>query len=43
MDCTICDAGAAHLLQLEALERACFSAPWTCAQLTISRRLEQMP
>ena len=33
MDCTICDAGAAHLLQLEALERACFSAPWTCAQL----------
>ena len=33
MDCTICDAGAAHLLQLEALERACFSAPWTRAQL----------
>ena len=33
MDYTICDAGAAHLLQLEALERACFSAPWTRAQL----------
>ena len=33
MDCTICDAGAAHLPQLEALERACFSAPWTRAQL----------
>ena len=33
MDYTICDAGAAHLPQLEALERACFSAPWTRAQL----------
>ena len=33
MDCTICDAGPAHLPQLEALERACFSAPWTRAQL----------
>ena len=33
MDCTICDAGAAHLLQLEALERACLSAAGTRAQL----------
>lgn len=33
MDYTICDAVAAHLPQLAALERACFSAPWTLAQL----------
>ena len=33
MDYTICDAGPAHLPQLAALERACFSAPWTRAQL----------
>ena len=33
MDYTICDAAAAHLPQLAALERACFSAPWTRAQL----------
>ena len=33
MDYTICDAGPANLPQLEALERACFSAPWTRAQL----------
>ena len=33
MDYTICDAAAVHLPQLAALERACFSAPWTRAQL----------
>ena len=33
MDVTICDARSAHLPQLEALECACFSAPWTRAQL----------
>ena len=33
MDYTICDAAAAHLPQLAALERACFSAPWTRAQI----------
>ncbi len=33
MNYTICDAAAAHLPQLAALERACFSAPWTRAQL----------
>lgn len=33
MDVAICDARSAHLPQLEALERACFSAPWTRAQL----------
>ena len=33
MDYTICDAAAAHLPQLAALERACFAAPWTRAQL----------
>ena len=33
MDYTICDAAAAHLPQLAALERACFSAHWTRAQL----------
>ena len=33
MDVTICDARSVHLPQLEALECACFSAPWTRAQL----------
>ena len=33
MNYVICDAGAEHLPQLEMLERACFSAPWTRAQL----------
>ena len=33
MGYTICDAAAAHLPQLAALARACFSAPWTRAQL----------
>ena len=33
MDYTICDAATVHLPQLAALERACFSAPWTRAQL----------
>ena len=33
MDITICDARSAHLPQLEALECACFSTPWTRAQL----------
>lgn len=29
----ICDASAAHIEQLEDLERACFSLPWTRKQL----------
>ena len=33
MNYVICDAGAEHLPQLEMLERVCFSAPWTRAQL----------
>ena len=33
MDVTIGDARSAHLPQLEALECACFSTPWTRAQL----------
>ena len=33
MDVTICDACSAHLPQLEVLECACFSTPWTRAQL----------
>ena len=33
MGVTICDARSVHLPQLEALECACFSAPWTRAQL----------
>ena len=33
MDVTICDARSVHLPQLEALECACFSTPWTRAQL----------
>lgn len=33
MDVAICDARSAHLPQLEALECACFSTPWTRAQL----------
>ena len=30
---TICDASSAHIEQLEALEKLCFSVPWTRSQL----------
>lgn len=33
MDYTICDAASADLDALEALERECFSVPWTRGQL----------
>ena len=33
MEYRICDASSAQLAQLEALEQACFSLPWTREQL----------
>ena len=33
MEYTICDAAAAHIPQIEHLERQCFSLPWTAEQL----------
>ena len=33
MNCRICDASHGHIEQLEALERSCFSLPWTKEQL----------
>ena len=33
MECRISDASPAHIEQLEALEQACFSLPWTREQL----------
>ena len=38
MDLRICDASSEHVEQLEALERVCFSIPWTKEQL-----LSQLP
>ena len=33
MEYAICDVGAAHIPQIEALEQQCFSVPWTVQQL----------
>ncbi len=33
MEYTICDAAAAHIPQIEHLERQCFSLPWSAEQL----------
>lgn len=33
MEYTICDADAAHIPQIEHLERQCFSLPWSAEQL----------
>ena len=33
MDVRICDALSAHVPQIEAIERACFSVPWTAGQI----------
>ena len=33
MEYRICDAELCHIPQLEALERRCFSMPWTADQL----------
>lgn len=33
MEYTVCDVTAAHIPQIEELERRCFSMPWTAEQL----------
>ena len=33
MEYTVCDVNAAHIPQIEALERQCFSMPWTAELL----------
>ena len=41
MELFICDALPAHIPQIEVIERACFSLPWTAEQIRSQLRDEQ--